>query len=78
MDPMVTRVSMLVITGLCMGMTMRMLVGVPVGMTSTHPMLVCMTMFVFVLMRTFHNSSYLIRAADFPMFFARRYSTQVG
>jgi hypothetical protein len=56
MGPMIAWVSMLMVAGLCMGMAMRMLVRMSVGM-AFRPMLVCMTMFMLVLMRTFHNSS---------------------
>ncbi|OQW32713.1 MAG: hypothetical protein A4E19_04955 [Nitrospira sp. SG-bin1] len=55
MGPMVAQVPMLVIAGLCMGMAMRMLMYMPVGMAFTGIMCVSMTMFVFVLMRTFHR-----------------------
>ncbi len=57
MSPMGSRMPMLMVAGLCMRMTMRMLVGVPVGMAFTESMLVRMTMLMFVLMRAFHNSS---------------------
>lgn len=56
MGPMVACMSMLVVAGLCVGMAMRMLMCMPVGM-ALHSMLVCMAMFMFVLMRTFHDSS---------------------
>jgi hypothetical protein len=56
MGPMIAWVSMLMVAGLCMGMAMRMLVRMSVGM-AIRSMLVCMTMFMLVLMRTFHNSS---------------------
>jgi hypothetical protein len=49
-------VSMLMVAGLCMGMAMRMLVRMSVDM-AFRSMLVCVTMFMLVLMRTFHNSS---------------------
>lgn len=56
MGPMIARMSMLVIAGFCMGMNVRMLVDMLVCMPLRHSMLVQMTMFMFVLMRTFHTS----------------------
>ena len=55
--PMVARVSMLMSAGFCMGMTVGVLVDVLVAMALRHSMYVRMTMLMFVLMGTLHNSS---------------------
>lgn len=56
---MVSRVSMLVVTGLRMRMIVSMSVGVRVCMALAHTMRVRMTVLMLMLMRTFHSSSLL-------------------